>query len=64
MRFVWMVFQSPVLLPWRTTLANILFVAEVGGKKAAAHRERALELIALAGLVGCAAIAAKLVHKA
>src|SRR5438045_5678223 len=31
---VGMVFQAPVLLPWRSTLANILFVAEVGGKKA------------------------------
>jgi len=49
---VGMVFQSPVLLPWRTTLANILFVAEVAGRKGSAHRERALELIALAGLVG------------
>ena len=49
---VGMVFQSPVLLPWRTTLANILFVAEVAGRKASAHRERALELIALAGLDG------------
>jgi NitT/TauT family transport system ATP-binding protein len=47
-----MVFQSPVLLPWRTTLANILFVAEVGGKKASAHRHRALELVKLAGLRG------------
>jgi NitT/TauT family transport system ATP-binding protein len=49
---VGMVFQSPVLLPWRTTLANILFVAEVGGKKASAHRHRALELVKLAGLRG------------
>jgi NitT/TauT family transport system ATP-binding protein len=47
-----MVFQSPVLLPWRTTLANILFVAEVGGRKASAHRQRALQLISLAGLAG------------
>jgi NitT/TauT family transport system ATP-binding protein len=47
-----MVFQAPVLLPWRTTLANILFVAEVGGHKAATHHARALELIALAGLTG------------
>jgi NitT/TauT family transport system ATP-binding protein len=47
-----MVFQTPVLLPWRTTLMNILFVAEVGGKKAAMHRARALELIELAGLAG------------
>jgi NitT/TauT family transport system ATP-binding protein len=47
-----MVFQTPVLLPWRTTLKNILFVAEVGGKKATMHRARALELIELAGLAG------------
>src|SRR3569623_1574167 len=51
-RNVGMVFQSPVLLPWRATLANILFVAEVAGGKASAHRERALELIARAGLAG------------
>jgi hypothetical protein len=31
---------------------NILFVAEVGGPKAAKHRARALELIDLAGLKG------------
>ena len=49
---VGMVFQTPVLLPWRTTLTNILFVAEIGGKKAARHEDRALELIALAGLAG------------
>jgi len=49
---VGMVFQSPVLLPWRTTLQNILFVAEVGGRKGPEHRDRALQLIALAGLVG------------
>ena len=51
-RDVGMVFQSPVLLPWRTTLNNILFVAEMGGQKAARHRDRALELMALAGLGG------------
>jgi NitT/TauT family transport system ATP-binding protein len=49
---VGMVFQSPVLLPWRTTLSNILFVAEVGGHDGAAHRARAHELVALAGLTG------------
>jgi len=47
-----MVFQSPVLLPWRTALGNILFVAEMGGLRAAAHRRRAEELMALAGLAG------------
>jgi NitT/TauT family transport system ATP-binding protein len=45
-----MVFQSPVLLPWRTTLGNILFVAEMGGERVAKHRERAQELMDLAGL--------------
>jgi NitT/TauT family transport system ATP-binding protein len=49
---VGMVFQTPVLLPWRTTLSNILFVAEVGGQSAAVHRTRAIELIELAGLKG------------
>jgi NitT/TauT family transport system ATP-binding protein len=47
-----MVFQSPVLLPWRTTLDNILFVAEIGGRDALQHRARAQELIELAGLDG------------
>jgi NitT/TauT family transport system ATP-binding protein len=49
---VGMVFQSPVLLPWRTTIDNILFVAEVGGRDASQHRARAVELIELAGLAG------------
>jgi NitT/TauT family transport system ATP-binding protein len=49
---VGMVFQAPVLLPWRTTLGNILFVAEMRGERAAQHRGRALELIRLSGLDG------------
>jgi NitT/TauT family transport system ATP-binding protein len=52
LRDVGMVFQSPVLLPWRTTLGNVLFVAEMGGLRAAAHRARAQELMQLAGLIG------------
>lgn len=51
-RDIGMVFQSPVLLPWRTTLGNILFVAEMGGERVAKHRERARELMDLAGLAG------------
>lgn len=47
-----MVFQSPVLLPWRNLLDNILFTAEMRGLDAEAHRARALELMALAGLQG------------
>ena len=35
LREVGMVFQAPVLMPWRTTLDNILFVAEMGGLKRA-----------------------------
>ncbi|MGH9806227.1 MAG: ABC transporter ATP-binding protein [Terriglobia bacterium] len=49
---VGMVFQSPVLLPWRTTVSNILFVAEMRGEAPGKYRERALELIKLAGLSG------------
>jgi len=49
---VGMVFQSPVLLPWRTALDNILFVAEIGGRDPSKHRARARELIELAGLAG------------
>jgi len=52
LRDIGMVFQSPVLLPWRTTLGNILFVAEMGGLRAAAHRGRARELMQVAGLAG------------
>jgi NitT/TauT family transport system ATP-binding protein len=49
---VGMVFQSPVLLPWRTTLGNVLFTAEMRGESPARYRKRALELIELAGLEG------------
>jgi NitT/TauT family transport system ATP-binding protein len=49
---VGMVFQSPVLLPWRSTLANVLFMAEMRGLPASRYRERALTLIKLAGLEG------------
>lgn len=47
-----MVFQSPVLLPWRRTVENILLTAEMRGEPASTYRERALELIRLAGLDG------------
>jgi NitT/TauT family transport system ATP-binding protein len=49
---VGMVFQSPVLLPWRTTIANVLFTAEMRGKNTGEYRQRALELIRLASLEG------------
>ncbi|HET7341882.1 MAG TPA: ABC transporter ATP-binding protein [Methylomirabilota bacterium] len=52
LRDVGMVFQSPVLLPWRTALANVLFTAEMSGAGAAGYRSKARELLRLAGLAG------------
>jgi NitT/TauT family transport system ATP-binding protein len=49
---VGMVFQSPVLLPWRNTISNVLFTAEMAGKNRGEYRERALDLIKLASLEG------------
>lgn len=49
-RDVGVVFQSPVLLPWRTVLENVLVPAEVQGRDAAASRTRALHYLQLVGL--------------
>jgi NitT/TauT family transport system ATP-binding protein len=49
---VGMVFQAPVLLPWRTTIKNILFTAEMRGENPGQYRQRALDLIKLASLEG------------
>ncbi len=49
---VGIVFQSPVLLPWRTVLANIELPVEVRKLDRASHREKAQALIGLAGLAG------------
>jgi NitT/TauT family transport system ATP-binding protein len=46
------VFQSAVLLPWRTVLDNVLFSIEMLGQPREAYRERAQALIDLAGLRG------------
>jgi len=46
------VFQSPVLLAWRTILKNILLQAEMRGLPRAPARARALELMRMAGLEG------------
>ena len=51
-RDVGMVFQSPILLPWRSALSNVLFTAEMRGRRQAEYRARALELIRLANLEG------------
>jgi NitT/TauT family transport system ATP-binding protein len=47
-----MVFQSPVLLRWRTVISNVLFPAEAFGQRDAAMRERAEGLLHLVGLKG------------
>ncbi len=49
---VGIVFQSPVLLPWRTVLGNIELQVEVRGLDRAIYREKARELLRLVGLEG------------
>jgi NitT/TauT family transport system ATP-binding protein len=49
---VGIVFQHPVLLPWRTVLDNVLFSADMLGLGRDRYRTRALELLALSGLAG------------
>ena len=44
------VFQSPVLLDWRTALANVLVQVELRGMDPRAYRERALNLLEQVGL--------------
>ena len=46
------VFQSPVLMAWRTTLRNILLQIEIRGLDVANYRATARELIDLVGLTG------------
>jgi NitT/TauT family transport system ATP-binding protein len=49
---VGIVFQHPVLLPWRSVLDNVLFSADMLGLDLKGYRARALELLALSGLAG------------
>ncbi|MBP6897809.1 MAG: ABC transporter ATP-binding protein [Pseudacidovorax sp.] len=51
-RDVGVVFQSPVLLPWRNILDNVLVPAEIQGRDRAAARERARHYLQLVGLSG------------
>jgi NitT/TauT family transport system ATP-binding protein len=46
------VFQAPVLLPWKNVLDNVLFSALMLGVNPDRQRDRALELLELAGLSG------------
>jgi len=49
---VGIVFQHPVLLPWRTVLDNVLFSADMLGLDLQRYRSRALELLTLSRLRG------------
>jgi len=47
-----MVFQDPVLLPWRTVLENVMLPVVVLRLDRRTHHRRALDLLALVGLTG------------
>jgi len=49
---VGIVFQSPVLLAWRKTIDNVLLQIEARRLNVKTHRQRAMELLELAGLKG------------
>ncbi len=51
---VGIVFQNPLLLPWRSVLDNILLQIEVRGRRKADFVEQANQLIDLVGLAGFA----------
>lgn len=44
------VFQEPRLVPWRTTLENVLLPLELLNRNTPAHRQQALELLQTLGL--------------
>ena len=49
---VGIVFQSPVLLPWRTVLDNVMLPIDVLRLEKSGFRQKARELLALVGLAG------------
>jgi len=49
-RDIGVVFQSPVLLPWRSVLENVLLPVDVQGLAGDSYRKAALELLSLVGL--------------
>jgi NitT/TauT family transport system ATP-binding protein len=51
-RQVGVVFQAPVLLPWRTVLENVLLPIDVQRRDRASHLERARGLLRMVGLNG------------
>ncbi|MGH2788750.1 MAG: ABC transporter ATP-binding protein [Actinomycetota bacterium] len=53
-RDVGLMFQTPVLLPWRTVLKNVLLPVEIFGESVKEGRSRAERLLELVGLDGFA----------
>src|SRR5712692_3527130 len=51
-RDIGIVFQDPVLLPWRTAFDNVMLPVQVLGLDRAVYRARALSLLTLVGLAG------------
>ncbi len=51
-RDVGVVFQAPILLPWRTVLQNLMIPVEIQGRDRAAHAVRARRYLRTAGLDG------------
>jgi len=51
-RDVGVVFQAPVLLPWRTVLQNVMLPVEIQGRDRARYEARALHYLRLVGLEG------------
>jgi NitT/TauT family transport system ATP-binding protein len=51
-RDVAMMFQRPALLPWRSVLHNVLLPLEISGDRDRESRQRAQDLLELAGLGG------------
>jgi NitT/TauT family transport system ATP-binding protein len=49
-RDIGIVFQNPILLPWRTVMENVVLPAEVQGLPMAEARKRARDLLAMVGL--------------
>jgi NitT/TauT family transport system ATP-binding protein len=49
-REIGVVFQSPVLLPWRTVLQNVLVPAQIQGRDIKVATERAMHYLTLVGL--------------
>lgn len=51
-RDVGMVFQSPVLLPWRTIIDNVMLPADIAGTRTPETQSRATRLLEFVGLEG------------